>query len=107
MVQTRLNSSPIEDPALSQALENNNRSTKSNSYEMIPKTSQGSARGDALSKSKSVQLPCSQGVPENPDTMGAKDSIEVDVLLDNKKSDKEEKIAAKIEWLKKKQKKLG
>ena len=53
-----------------------------------------------------MQLPGGQKALKNPDAMGTGDPMEIDALLGSEKSGGEDEIAAKIERLKKKQKKV-
>ena len=53
-----------------------------------------------------MRLPGSQEAPENLGAMGARDPIEIDALPDDEESGREDEIAAKIERLKKEQKKI-
>ena len=107
MVQTRSNSGPVEDQALGQASGGDNRTAESSSCGTVPEVPQELARGDAPSVDVSVQLPSGQEALENPGAMGAGDPIKVDAPPGNEESGREDEdeIAAKIERLKKEQKK--
>ena len=105
MVQTKSNSGPIEDPALGQASKSDNKSAEGSSYGTILEASQGPAVGNTPSVGESVRLPGGQETLKNPGAMSARDSMEIDAPPDNKKSGGENEITAKIERLKKEQKK--
>ena len=105
MVQTRSNSSPVEDLASGQASGGDNGSAEDSSRGTIPEAPQGPAGGDASPEGEGVQLPGGQEAPKNPGAMGVGDSIEVDAPPDNEGSGREEEIATEIERLKREQKK--
>ena len=95
----------IEDPAIGQTSKDDKKSIKSSSHGTISEASQRPAKNDILPENKNVQLPSGQETFKNSGTMSAENSIEINVLLSNKKSGGQEKIATEIEWLKKEQKK--
>ena len=105
MVQTKSNSSSVEDPVSGQALGGDNKNAEGSSRGTISEALQGPAGSDAPPVSKGMQFSGSQEALKNPDAMDARDSMEVDAPPGNKKSGKEDEIAAKIEQLKKEQKK--
>ena len=73
MMQTRLNNGPIEDSALNQTSESDNRSAKSSSRGTISEALQKPAEGDASPVDKNVRLLSGQKVLENLDDMSAGD----------------------------------
>ena len=105
MVQTRLNSGLIEDPALGQVLKGDNGSAEGSSRRTISKVLQRPTGGNALPVSEGMQLPDCQEALKNSSAMSTKGPIKVDASLGNKESGGEDEIAAEIEWLKKEQKK--
>ena len=105
MMQMRLNSGPIKVPASGQALGGDNKSAEGSFHSTILKALQKPAGGDALPVGKGVRLLGGQKASKNPSAMGARDSIEVDAPPSNEKSSGKDEIAAKIERLKKEQKK--
>ena len=106
MVQTRSNSSPVEDQALGQASGGDNGTAESSSRGTVPEAPREPAGGDAPPVGEGVRLPGGQEAPENPGAMGAGDPMEVDAPPGGEESGGEDEIAAEIERLKKKQKKV-
>ena len=104
-MQIRLDSGPVKNSVLDQALGSNNRSAESCFYRIILEASQGLAEEDILSQSKDMQLLSSQEASKNPIAMSIKNSIKVDAPSSNEKFGKKDKIIAEIEQLKKEQKK--
>ena len=84
----------------------NNRTAENSSHGTVPKAPQEPVRDDTPLVGKGVQLLGGQEAPENLGTMGAGDSMEVDVPSGGEESGGEDEIAAEIERLKKEQKKV-
>ena len=95
---------PIEDPTLGQALEGDNKSAEDNSCKTILEAPHRLTRGDIPPVEENMWFLGSQKVPKNFGAIGAKDTMEVNASLGNKKSGGEDEIAAEIEQLKKEQK---
>ena len=98
---TRSNNSSVEDLASGQASGGDNGSGESSSRGTIAEAPQRPVRGDVSFVGKGVRLLSGQEALKNSGTISTGDPTKVDALLDNEKSDREDVIAAEIEWLKK------
>ena len=77
-------------------MESDHGSAKDSFHETILEALQKSVEGNVLAENKNVQLLNSQKVPKILDVIGAKDLIEINTLLNNKKFGKEEKLPLRL-----------